>query len=143
MKPVLIALLLALGTEVVAAQSLKIRQLQRDESASLAQSAVRLETECGKAIPAEIDWSSFGEADYREGYSVAGYCESGAVSAIAWMCADELAREAITKKIERLQCSIGAERRATLRDDGTYAYSFTWDDSNAFNWHQDFLGDNL
>lgn len=131
------------AVDVASAQSLRIRQLQRDETARFTEEAARIENACGVAIPATIDWSSFEDGDYQDGASVAGFCWSSAVDAIAWLCDDDLARDAITQRINRLECAIGEERTATITEDGTYRYTFTWNDANSFTWHQDFLRDNL
>lgn len=125
-----------------AADSLAIRQLQRDEEERFVEDVASLVEPCGKELAAEIDWSSFDAGSYRENYSVGGYC-GGAVTAIRGICGDDLGREAIAGQINRLVCAIGEGPSAALSEDGTYRYTFSWDDANAYQWHQKWLGDNL
>jgi len=124
------------------AQSLGQKMIQRDSRERLAESASDLPQLCGAEITTDIDFTNFADADYETNNSIPGYCE-GPVSAIRQLCNDPLGKEAVSAQISRLVCSIGTERAAQLSEDGTYSYSFTWEDSSGYDWHIEFLKNNL
>lgn len=132
----------ALPLAAAEAQTLGQKMIQRDSRERLAETAADLSEKCGAEITTDIDFAGFSDGDYETGNSIPGYCE-GPVSAIRALCDDPLGKEAVAAKISRLVCSIGSERGASLGEDGTYGYSFTWDDSNAYDFHTEFLKDNL
>lgn len=131
-----------LTIDTAAAQSLALRQLQRDEGQRFATDVATLTETCGVELTAEVDWSSFGDADYREGSSVGGYC-GAPVSALRGICGDTLGREAVRTRLTGLVCAHGAGPSAQIDEDGVYRFTFSWDDTDAFRWHAQFMGDNL
>lgn len=124
------------------AQSLAVRNKQQQVEKALEYAASDMPRHCGEALQTGVDWSTFSEADYAERRAINGFCD-GAISALRQICQGEGGAPSVQAKIDRLVCARGAGPSAELRPDGTYYYTFSFEDSNIYYWHLDFLRNNL
>ena len=138
----LTAITLIAGVGVADAQSLQIRQTQQQVEADLAEDSVDIPQNCGAEIPVSVDWTTFAEQDYDGTQSIFFYCREP-IQALRSTCQDELGRQAVQEQIQSMVCARGDTRSAVIEEDGTYRYTFTWEDSGSFDWHRDFLLNNL
>lgn len=126
------------------AQSLRIKQAQRDYDARYAEAVASANLACGTAIEASIDWPSFPAEDFSANVSISGYCEAP-VEAIRDLCVwgeDGLAKAAIAEKVTRLTCERGSERTLSLAED-LLRYVVSFESSNDMDFARDWLLDNL
>ena len=130
------------GVSVANAQSLEVRQTQQYEETSLQEDAFDIPQNCGADITISINWATFTDEDYNHHQAIFMYCRE-AVSALRMICQQDLGREAVQNRLSALVCERGDTRSAVIEDDGTYRYTYTWEDTASVSWHQEFLGNNL
>jgi hypothetical protein len=99
---------------------------------------------CGTAaLAGRFEWSTFNLDDLQR-YSAHGYC--GAVfSAIRGLCAEPVARAAVTSKVNRVVCRFGGpgQRALSRSADNVLTFTIDWDAANDEDFAKDWLLDNL
>lgn len=138
----LLAALLAVpyATSEAHAQSLKIRQIQRDQEANLQSRLAETNQACGAALTARFDWSSFSAEDYDGANSMHGFC-GAALSAISRICADPLGKEAVQQQLDSLVCARGPHEVRLAERNLTYVID--WPATDVEEQVYEFLLENL
>lgn len=131
-------LLAVVGT--AGAQSLKMRQFQTDQETHLAAALASANQRCQSQMAAKIDWTTFTQ-DEAGSASPSGYCDD-ALTALASLCGDQLAKEAIQKAVKNLMCTKGAPRAVSLKD-GTLTYTIEYGSANNEDFVKEFLRNHL
>lgn len=96
---------IALGGSVwpaMAQESLGEKKIWREQEKYLADEGTDMKSKCGKDLPSSFDKPSYKD-QLEANYSVYGYCAE-LYSALRTICADPDGKEAVQKKVNRLEC---------------------------------------
>ncbi len=140
---VLLAMVLSASVlPAVAEESLGEKKIWREQEKYLADEGTDMKAKCGKDIPASFDKPTYKD-QIEAGYSVYGYCAE-LYSALRAMCGDPDGKEAVQKKINKLECAFGGkDKRALSLKDGTLKMIIDWDASNYFDFINAWMLKNL
>lgn len=134
----LFILALALALPIAAdAQSLKQKQIQRDQQDYLNKEAEYTNVTCGTQIAAGFDWATYSDADYESNYSIYGYCEA-ALDALTSLCSDDLGKQAVAEKIKKLTCKRGTPQAVELVGD-ELVFTIDWEAANGTDMIKAYL----
>ena len=97
-------LLLLCLAPCVQAQSLKLKRQMVEWDKELSSYIDRASDKCGKKFAAELDVDSWKPAEGQETYSFGGYCGNGCVFALEMLCRDDLGKEAVASKVDKIVC---------------------------------------
>jgi hypothetical protein len=121
------------------AQSLKIRQIQRESNEEVQKELKGTNERCGSSITAEFDYSGAKDAD-MEKYSVPSFCNE-VLGTLYQICDDPMGKESVQQKVKKLVCKVGT--RAIELKEGTLTYTIDWEGPNAGQYVHNYLMNNL
>jgi hypothetical protein len=124
------------------AQTLAQKQFMAKQDATFAEAVAPTDAACGTKLTASIDWPGFLKSDIGNN-SVPSYCAE-ALGAMQRMCADPLAKQAISEKIKSYTCGFGGTgKRAMSLDGGALRMDVDWEAANYGDYITAWLGDHL
>lgn len=107
------------------------RLMQQITETTIPEAVSALKTQCGEEIAIDVDWSGF-ETDAVALERLPSQCFDRTVTAITWLCQDDIGKEAVRNGLKRIviqNVPTPAERRLHL-ENGTLTVCGVWNSSH-------------
>jgi hypothetical protein len=136
------AIIAAMCSTVVYAQSLKDREYFASQDTSLAEQVPYLNKKCGTKIIVKFDWSKPPKSEERTTYSAYSYCQA-VLDAVQRVCdSSQAGKDAVKEKIKSLTCGFGPQRGIALKG-GAIDYKINYSSANNVDFVFEYLQNNL
>jgi hypothetical protein len=136
------AIIAAMWSTVVYAQSLKDKEYFAKQETYLAEQVPYVNKKCDTKITVKFDWSKPPKPEERTTYSAYGYCQA-VLDAVQRVCDSSRAgKDAVKEKIKSLTCGFGPQREIALKG-GAINYKINYSSANDVDFVFEYLQNNL
>jgi hypothetical protein len=136
------AIIAAMCSTVVYAQSLKDKMYFEEQETYLAEEVTYLNKKCETKITVKFDWSKPPKPEERTTYSAHGYCNS-ALDGVRRVCeSSQAGKGAVKDKIKSVTCAFGPRREIALKK-GAIDYKINYNSANDVDFVFEYLQNNL
>jgi hypothetical protein len=136
------AIIAAMCSTVVDAQSLKDKMYFEEQETYLAEQVPYLNKKCDAKITVKFDWSKPPKPEERTTYSAYGYCEA-VLDAMRRVCeSSQAGKGAVKEKIKSVTCGFGPQREIALKK-GAIEYKIQYESANDADFVFEYLQNHL
>jgi hypothetical protein len=136
------AIIAAMCSTVVYAQSLKDKEYFASQEKYLAEQVPYVDKKCNTKITVKFDWSKPPKPEDRTTYSAYSYCQA-VLDAMRRVCdSSQAGKDAVKVKIKSLTCGFGPQREIALKA-GAIDYKINYSSANDVDFVFEYLQNNL